>query len=78
MGESHVKHDGENFSIYYFAISSFEDDLPSFGRFLEEMQEKEEVVAIVPNVGLVDVSWLLGTSFQGVKGFAVIARKLKK
>jgi len=47
-----------------------------FGRFLEALEERgEKVSAIIPNMGFVMTSLVLGTSFQGVKGFAVIARK---
>jgi len=49
--------------------------LPRFGEFLEEVKRKgEEVSAIIPNMGWVPASIVLGTSFQGVKGFAVITR----
>ncbi|MBO3800255.1 MAG: hypothetical protein FGF52_04305 [Candidatus Brockarchaeota archaeon] len=70
-----VKHSGKHWKIYYYPIGSFEDDLPMFGKFLEEVRERgEEVSAIIPNMGWVPASILLGTSFQGVKGFAVITR----
>ncbi|MEM3647783.1 MAG: hypothetical protein QW506_01300 [Thermoproteota archaeon] len=70
-----VKHSGKHWRIYYYPIGSFEDDLPMFGKFLEEVKERgEEVSAIIPNTGIVPTSIVLGTSFQGVKGFAVITR----
>lgn len=70
-----VKHSGKHWKIYYYPIGSFEDDLPMFGKFLEEVKERgEEVSAIIPNTGIVPTSIVLGTSFQGVKGFAVITR----
>ncbi|MCX8183193.1 MAG: hypothetical protein N3F08_02045 [Crenarchaeota archaeon] len=49
--------------------------MPIFGKFLEEVKERgEEVSAIIPNMGSVPASIVLGTSFQGIKGFAVITR----
>lgn len=70
-----VKHSGKHWKIYYYPIGSFEDDLPMFGKFLEEVRDRgEEVSAIIPNIGWVPASIVLGSSFQGVKGFAVITR----
>jgi len=34
-----------------------------------------EVVAVVPNIGLTKTSLVFGTSFQGIKGFAIMVRK---
>lgn len=49
--------------------------ISGFGKFLEEIKERgEEVAAIIPNMGFVSASIFLGTSFQGVKGFAVITK----
>ena len=49
--------------------------MPKFGEFLEEVKRRgEEVSAIIPNMGWVPASIVLGTSFQGVKGVAVITR----
>ncbi|MGB9717528.1 MAG: hypothetical protein ACPL4E_03685 [Thermoproteota archaeon] len=46
-----------------------------FGELLEKVRDREdEVSAMIPNMGFVPVSIVLGTSFQGVKGFAVITR----
>ena len=74
-----VNHDGEHWKIYYCPVDFFEIDLPSFGRFLEVIEEQgEEVKAVIPNTGWVKTSIVLGTDFQGVKGFAVIARKTQK
>ena len=74
-----VNHDGEHWKIYYCPVDFFEIDLPSFGRFLETIEKQgEEVKAVIPNTGWVKTSIVLGTDFQGVKGFAVIARKTKK
>ena len=75
MEEDYIKHDGKHWRIYYYPIDSFEDDLPAFGEFLESLETKgEKVSAIVPNMGWVKASWLL-EGFQGVKGFAIVARK---
>ena len=71
-----LKHDGKRWRVYYYNIDSFEGDLSTFGKFLEKVEENgERVSAIIPNIGFVKTSWILGTSFQGVKGFAVITRK---
>ncbi|GEM_PF-2858328 len=44
-----VKHSGKHWKIYYYPIGSFEDDLPKFGEFLEEVKRRgEEVSAIIP------------------------------
>ncbi len=70
-----VKHEGKRWKIYYYSIDSFEYDLTKFGDFLESVEERgEEVSSIIPNMGFVKTSIVLGTSFQGVKGFAVIAK----
>ena len=71
-----VSHDGKRWKVYYYSVDFFEEDLAEFGKFLELLEERgEEVSAIIPNTGWVKTSILLGSSFQGVKGFAVIARK---
>jgi len=70
-----VKHTGKLWKIYYYPIGLFEDDLPRFSEFLEEVKRKgEEVSAIIPNARWVPASIVLGTSFQRVKWFAVITR----
>lgn len=73
-----LEYEGEHFKIYYYRISSFVDELSTFGKFLEGLEENgEEILAIVPNIGAVPASIVLD-GFQGVKGFAVIARKPNK
>jgi len=73
-----VSHDGKRWKVYYYSVDFFREDLPVFGKFLELLEERgEEVSAIIPNTGWVKTSILLGSSFQGVKGFAVIARNPK-
>lgn len=66
---------GEKFGILYVEMDPFYDSLPKLGKLLESMEELYgEVVAVIPNVGFVTASVILGTSFQGVKGVAVIFR----
>lgn len=69
-------YDGEHGGIYYLPINSFKDELPELGKLLDYIHENEgEVVAVIPNIGLTSASILLGPSFQGVKGFAVVYKK---
>jgi len=76
MSEPKMKHDGPSLRIYYYPIESFEEDLPAFGEYLDSLEDAgEEMVSVVTNTGLVGSSFLLGSSFQGVKGFAVVTRK---
>jgi hypothetical protein len=71
-----LKHDGTNVKVYYYKISDFIPDLDEFGKFLDGLESSgEKILSVAPNIGFVDTSWLLGTSFQGVKGFAVVTRK---
>jgi len=58
------------------SIDDFEADISELGAFLERVEQRgEKVIAIVPNIGLVKTSLLLGTSFQGVKGFAIVTKR---
>ncbi len=66
---------GSRITIYYVSIDDFVGDLEDLGRFLEEVSSKGRIVSIIPNIGLTKTSLLLGTSFQGVKGFAIIVEK---
>ncbi len=76
MDKPQLKHDGQSLRICYYPIESFEEDLPSFGDYLESLEAVgEEVISAVTNTGLVGSSFLLGSSFQGVKGFAVVTRR---
>jgi len=71
-----VKYDGEFYGIYYLSIDNFTEELPRLGELLDYVEKNlGEVVAIVPNIGLTSTSVILGTSFQGVKGVAIIYRK---
>lgn len=70
-----TKYQGEKWKIYYMSIDDFEADISELGVFLDRIEKRgEEVIAIIPNIGLVKTSLLLGTSFQGVKGFAIVVR----
>lgn len=71
----YVKHEGRHWRVYYYPIDHFELDISKLGSFLEELEDRgEQVLAIVPNIGFVMASLVL-SGFQGVKGFAIIARK---
>ncbi|MCD6278284.1 MAG: hypothetical protein J7J11_01230 [Desulfurococcales archaeon] len=67
--------DGAKWRIYYVSIDSFVDDLPELGKVLEEVSSYGRVVAVVPNIGLTKTSVVFGTSFQGVKGLALVVEK---
>ena len=72
------KYDGEFWGIFYLPINDFENDLPKLGKTLDYIEENQgEVVAVIPNIGLTPTSLVLGTSFQGVKGFGIVYRKRK-
>jgi hypothetical protein len=50
--------------------------LKDFLVFLESIDKtKEEVISVIANVGFVKASFVMGSSFTGVKGYAVLARK---
>ncbi len=70
-----VVFDGDRFTIYYVSIDDFVRDLSEFGRVLEDLSGKGRIVSIIPNIGLTKTSILLGTSFQGVKGLAIVVEK---
>jgi hypothetical protein len=79
-GQPYMKHvyDGVSWGIFYLPIDDFEPDLPELGKALDHIQQNHgEVTALIPNIGLTKASLLLGTSFQGVKGFAIIYKKHK-
>ncbi|MEM4489495.1 MAG: hypothetical protein QXK88_12015 [Desulfurococcaceae archaeon] len=72
----YVKYDGEFYGIYYLPIDNFTEELPRLGELLDYVEKNlGEVVATIPNIGLTSTSVILGTSFQGVKGVAIIYRK---
>ncbi|MEM3388466.1 MAG: hypothetical protein QXO47_04330 [Thermoproteota archaeon] len=72
------RYDGKFWGIYYLPISSFVEELPKLGETLDYIEENHgEVVAVIPNIGITPTSIILGTSFQGVKGFSIVYRKRK-
>ena len=76
MSENEKRYHGKKFRIYYMSVDDFIPDLERLGGYLESINDRgEEVVSVIPNTGFVKSSILLGTSFQGVKGFAVVTRK---
>ena len=76
MFENEKRYHGRKFKIYYMSVDDFIPDLERLGGYLESINDRgEEVVSVIPNTGFVKSSILLGTSFQGVKGFAVVTRK---
>lgn len=69
--------DGQYYCVHYFSVENFVKDLSNFGFQLDLLAKSgEEVISIIPNTGLVKASILMGTDFQGVKGFAVVTKKL--
>ena len=78
--QPYMKHvyDGDAWGIFYLPIDDFEAELPELGKALDHIQQNHgEATAVIPNIGLTKASLLLGTSFQGVKGFAIIYKKRK-
>jgi hypothetical protein len=78
--QPYMKHvyDGDQWGIFYLPIDDFEAELPELGKALDHIQQNHgEATAVIPNIGLTKASLLLGTSFQGVKGFAIIYKKHK-
>ncbi|MEM3711916.1 MAG: hypothetical protein QXR97_00015 [Thermoproteota archaeon] len=72
------RYDGKFWGIYYLPINSFEEEMPKLGETLDYIEENHgEVVAVIPNIGITPTSLILGTSFQGVKGFSIVYRKRK-
>ncbi len=72
-----VVYDGVKWRIYYVSIDSFVEDLPELGKVLEEVSSYGRITTIIPNIGLTKTSIVFGTSFQGVKGVAIVAEKNK-
>ncbi|MEM1523364.1 MAG: hypothetical protein QXU69_10060, partial [Thermofilaceae archaeon] len=74
--EVKVVYEGEAYGIVYVETDPFYNRLPNLGQALDYVQKHlGDVVAILPNVGFVSASIFLGTSFQGVKGVAIIYRR---
>jgi len=75
LSRSEMKHDALGWRVYYLPIDEFEQDLVLLGRLLAVLTDRgEQVVSVVPNMGLVPASVILGTEFQGVKGFGIVTR----
>ncbi|MEM1509797.1 MAG: hypothetical protein QXY49_03665 [Thermofilaceae archaeon] len=73
LNDAQLVYKGEKYGILYVEMDPFYDNLPKLGKLLESVEELYgEVVAVIPNMGFVTASLILGTSFQGVKGVAVI------
>jgi len=71
-----IKYDGKLWGICYLSIDDFENELSKLGEILDYIEENYgKIVAIIPNIGLTSTSIILGTSFQGVKGFAIVYSK---
>jgi len=70
-----VVYDGVKWRIYYVSIDSFIEDLPELGKVLEEVSSYGKITALIPNIGLTKTSIVFGTSFQGVKGVAIVVKK---
>ncbi len=71
-----VCYEGKAWKAYYFNILNLERDLKEMVRFLDSMDKaKEEVTAIIPDIGLVQAQILMGSDFTGVKGCSIITKK---
>jgi len=69
-----IYYQGDKIAVAYLDMDPFTEKLEALGALLEAIEEKGEVMAIIPNVGLTGTSFILGTDFQGVKGVAIIYR----
>lgn len=76
--KSSINYEGQHWRVYYYRIDSFKNDLSMFVKFLKPIEKRGETIsAIIPNTSFVGASVFPETSFQGVKGFAMIIRKGK-
>ncbi len=67
---------GESICIIYFELDPFDERIVELGALLDEIERSHgKILALVPNIGLTSTSIFLGTSFQGVKGVAIVFRK---
>lgn len=67
---------GENICIAYFELDPFDERIVELGILLDEIERGYgKVLTLIPNIGLTSTSIFLGTSFQGVKGVAIVFRK---
>ena len=73
--EAYIKHKGV-YGIVYLPIDNFEKELYKLGKLLDFIEKNlGEIICILPNIGITTTSLVLGTSFQGVKGFAIVYKK---
>ena len=73
--EAYIKHKGV-YGIVYLPIDNFEKELYKLGKLLVFIEKNlGEIICILPNIGITTTSLVLGTSFQGVKGFAIVYKK---
>ena len=73
--EAYIKHKGV-YGIVYLPIDNFEKELYKLGKLLDFIEENlGEIICVLPNIGITTTSLILGTSFQGVKGFAIVYKK---
>ena len=74
-----IVYDGETVGIAYYELDPFDEKIAELGALLDKIERRYgRVIAVVPNIGLTSTSILFGTSFQGVKGAAIIFRKEKE
>ena len=73
--EAYIKHKGV-YGIVYLPIDNFEKELYKLGKLLVFIEKNlGEIICVLPNIGITTTSLVLGTSFQGVKGFAIVYKK---
>jgi len=73
--EAYIKHKGV-YGIVYLPIDNFEKELYKLGKLLDFIEKNlGEIICVLPNIGITPTSLVLGTSFQGVKGFAIVYKK---
>jgi len=73
--EAYIKHKGV-YGIVYLPIDNFEKELYKLGKLLDFIEKNlGEIICVLPNIGITTTSLILGTSFQGVKGFAIVYKK---
>jgi len=69
---------GEFVCAAYYELDPFDEKIVELGVLLDEIERSYgRILAVIPNIGLTSTSILFGTSFQGVKGVAIVFRKKK-
>jgi len=67
---------GEFVCVAYYELDPFDEKIVELGALIDEIERSYgHVLAVIPNIGLTSTSILFGTSFQGVKGAAIVFRK---